>query len=324
MLGQSLRELDLGPQGSRPTLTTLMKQGLSVVAEEEARQRRCDQLSRDKRKKESELKMARSRLNSGEKDLDDWQCQWEKAVRPIGLGAGARPDEAAAVMDELNRFFEKLKETGILKKRIEGIDRDAAAFGRKVAGLVSLVAPDLSGRPAAEAVLALHRRLKQSSAAQTQRETLQRQLAQEEKHLKKIAGRTAEYLARLKSLCAEAGCDSIDALPGVEQRSDRRRALESEMKSVDDQLCLLSGGAAVGNFITEALAMDPDGIAREIEDLADTIDRMNLEKSALDQKIGGEQTELSRMDGSGKAAEVADEIQFTLSGIENSAEQYAD
>jgi uncharacterized protein YhaN len=124
-------------------------------------------------------------------------------------------------------------------------------------------------------------------------------------------------------MCEEAGCLNIDQLPEAEQRSTRHREIKSRLESTDDQLRRLSGGAAVEDFIQETLEVDPDGIAGEIQGLEETIELFNGEKSELDQTIGSEKNELSKMDGSAKAAGLAEQIQITLAGIENNAEQYA-
>jgi hypothetical protein len=85
----------------------------------------------------------------------------------------AQPEEANEVMDELKNLFEKIKEADILQKRIIGIDRDREEFVRRVTSLVEVVARDLAKRPASEAALELHHRLKQSREARTKKETLE-------------------------------------------------------------------------------------------------------------------------------------------------------
>jgi len=69
--------------------------------------------------------------------------------------------------------------------------------------------------------------------------------------------------------------------------------------------------------------VDPDDIDGEISRLTAETETLNREKSELDQRIGSERTELGKMDGSARAAELAEEIQLLLGGLENDVEQYA-
>jgi hypothetical protein len=145
----------------------------------------------------------------------------------LDLTADAQPEEANVVMDELKNLFEKIKEADILQKRIIGIDRDREEFIRRVTELVEVVANDLSKRPASEAAIELHHRLKQSREARTKQETLQKQWS------RNIAAQPGDpeccmdLEIQLKSMCEEAGCRHIDQLPEAERRSTRHREINS-------------------------------------------------------------------------------------------------
>jgi len=320
---QHLGTLEAKAIHDKDSLTSLIKKAQSIIALEEELLRKRDQLLRDKRKLENELKAAGSRLESSEKDLSGWQEQWEHAVRPIGLKGDAQPEEANVVMDELKNLFEKIKEADILQKRIIGIDRDREEFVHRVKGLVDVVAKDLAKRPAPEAALELHHRLKQSREARTKMETLEKQMEQERRRLSHASRNSADFETQLKAMCEEAGCRDIDQLPEAEQRSTKHREISARLESTDGHLRRLSGGVPVKDFIKEILEIDPDGIAGEIQNLEEAIEVLNGEKEALIETITIEKTELKRMDGSGKASESAEQIQIILAGIENNAEQYA-
>jgi uncharacterized protein YhaN len=92
---------------------------------------------------------------------------------------------------------------------------------------------------------------------------------------------------------------------------------------LDERLLNLGGGSTIDDFIKEALKVDPDGINGNIESLNEEIEKLNREKSDLNQTIGEERNELSKMDGSARAAEVAEDIQIQMGRLENDIEQYA-
>ena len=307
----------------KSSLINLIKRAQAIIEDETQLLQKHEQLKRDKTLKEKELAAAKSRLKTYEQELKQWQTRWEHAVAPIGLEAEALPGQATAVMEELKSLFDKLKDAKILQKRIDGIDRDTEDFRRKVKGLVEVIAIDLTKRPADEAVLELQHRLKRSRDSLSKQETLNKQLEKEQERIKQSTEDILQIDAKLKSMCKEAFCESIDQLSEAEKRSDTRRRIEADLKTTDQSLLQLSAGATVGEFVKEAAAVDPDSIAGEIERLDGDIQNLNQEKSELDQTIGSERTELSKMDGSARAADLAEEIQILLGGLENDVENYA-
>ena len=307
----------------KSSLINLIQRAQAIIEDETVLLQKHEQFKRDKALKEKELAAAKSWLKTNEQDLKQWQTQWEHAVAPIGLEAEALPGQATAVMEELKSLFDKLKDAKILQKRMDGIDRDTEDFRRKVNGLVEVVAIDLTARPADEAALELQHRLKRSRDSLSKQETLDKQLEKEQERIKQATEDILQIDVKLQSMCKEAFCDSIDQLSEAEKRSDTRRRIEADLNTTDQSLLQLSAGATVGEFVKEAAAIDPDSIAGEIERRDGDIQNLNQEKSELDQTIGSQRTELSKMDGSARAADLAEEIQILLGGLGNDVENYA-
>jgi uncharacterized protein YhaN len=322
-LNQCLKKLSEPHSTEKETLADVIQRCKRIIQAEEVLHNDIKQLRSEKAQRKQELAEAQARVDSSEQDLTQWQKDWEQAVRPLGLGAHAVPAQANAVMQDLNTLFGKLKDANIFQKRIYGINRDADEFAIKVSGLVDAVAGDLKDLPAGDATLELNRRLTLARTAQSQRQTLGKQLAQEQNRMDKAVGRIAEIETRLKGMCEEAGCESYEDLPEAERKSEKRKQIEAELNHLNERLHHLSAGAAIDDFINQALTVDPDGIDGEIGRLTEETDTLNREKSELDQRIGSERTELDKMDGSARAAELAEEIQLLLGGLENDVEQYA-
>jgi uncharacterized protein YhaN len=322
-LDQILLNLSDMPTKDDSTLGALVKRARKIIEKEDQRRRKQEQLANENHQREQELADATLKVKSSEKDLARWQVDWEKSVRPLGLDADAIPPQANAVMNELKDLFDKLKEANILQKRIEGIDRDAEQFRKKVIGLAGTLAKDLIDLPAEAATVELNTRLTRARTAESQRQTLQDQLSREKKRLDKSIQAIAGTESRLNGMCREAGCSSYDELPGAEKRSGKRLQIESDLSMLNESLLKLSGGATIDEFIRAALKVDPDGIKGDIELLKEEIETLNKEKSALNQTIGEERNELSKMDGSSRAAEVAENIQIQIGRLENDIEQYA-
>jgi uncharacterized protein YhaN len=322
-LGRCLEPMAEPLAGEAETLSGRVKRVRNIVAAEEGLGRQREELVREKSRFENELESAASRLQANEGELRRWQKEWEQAVKPLGLAADTRPGAANAVMEELKSLFDKLREAEVLQQRLDGIERDAAAFTCKLKALAGAVAVDLAARPADEAALELQRRLTGARQAQSKRQTLQKQSEQAQAKMQLAAGVMAEIESQLKGMCMEAGCRISDELPEAEWRSAQRLQLEARLRHENERLLQLGGGAAVDDFVSAAGAIDPDGITIDIERLKEGIQQLSTEKSELDQAIGRENAELCRMDGGDRAAVIAEEMQAILGGLERDVEQYA-
>ena len=323
MLGRCMEPMVAPSAGEDEALLGRIRRVRNIVANEEGLGRQREELVREKYRFENELESATSRLQENEGELRRWQKDWEQAVKPLGLAADARPGAANAVMEELKSLFDKLREAEVLQQRLDGIERDAEAFARKVKALTGAVAADLVARPADEAALEMQRRLTGARQIQSKRQTLQRQSEQAQAKIQQAAVAMAEIESQLKGMCVEAGCRTSDELPAAESRSSQRLQLEERLRHENDRLLQLGGGAAVDEFVSDAGAIDPDGVMGDIERLKAEIQQLSGQKSDLDQTIGREIAELSRMDGGDRAAVIAEQMQAILGGLERDVDQYA-
>ena len=317
---QSFSEPDAGRDEA---LTDLIKRVRKITEKHEKLLDDRKQLLTEKEQKEKDLAEAKSRVENSERELSQWQTKWEQTVRPLGLDAESKPSQANAVMEDLKSLFERLKEADILQKRINGIDHDTSEFDSKVATLVKNVAKDLADLTADQATIDLNNRLTRARAAQTKQQTHEKQLIKENNRESRTSKKITEIKTRLKGMCEEVGCESYDDLPEAERRSEKRRQIESSLKNFEEQLHKLSAGVAIGNFVEEALKEDPDGIDAETDRLTEEMHELKDKKEKLHETIGQERNELSKMDGSSRAADLAEETQMLLGSLENDVEQYA-
>jgi uncharacterized protein YhaN len=123
-------------------------------------------------------------------------------------------------------------------------------------------------------------------------------------------------------MCQEAGCKSYDDLPAAEERSKRRQNIENQIEQLEDQLRKVSAGLTIDEFVRDALSVDSDSINPALDRLGEEIDRQEDRKSELDMAIGREENELSKMDGSARAADLAEEAQELIARLEPDVQQY--
>jgi uncharacterized protein YhaN len=132
-----------------------------------------------------------------------------------------------------------------------------------------------------------------------------------------------EAEAIMTSLCRTAGCSDPAALPEIEKRARKRKAVVQAREEVENRLRQLSAGATVDTFVAEACAVDPDTLVPEMDRLEEAIGVLEDERSAVDQTIGTARAELQRMDGRADAAGYAEEAEQLLASLESQVEQYA-
>lgn len=310
-------------------LGRLTEDGTEFAKKWEKEKNRQERLQADMAEREEELQAVRARVRKREAAQVQWQKQWAEAIRPLGLSPEATPEQAEAVLDDLNRLFEKLNESVGYDKRMAGIDRDAADFARKVRELVAQEAPDLTEFEPENAVAELQARLTRAVKLDQSRGQLKKDEKREQKAVQTARERIARVDDQLVALCDEAGTEplktrekTLNHLAHVEQRAARRDGLADELAQLEKGLNKLSAGQKIADFIDQARAVDPDGIASALSDLSERIGELEAERNAVIETIGRERNELARMDGGAKAARLAETAQEILAQIQADAEEY--
>jgi len=258
-----------------------------------------------------------------ETTLAGWRQDWRSSVARIGIDAAAGPAAALAVIDSLKEAAGLVREADDFRKRIDGIDRDATGFENRVGELVRSLAPELAAEPCDRAAELLNARLTAARQKDAERRSLTQQLAAAQKEGTDAEKRISRGTAAIEALCKEAACAGADALGEVERQAQARKALLAERNEVEKRLLDLGAGATVDAFVAEASAVAADGIGPEIEDLELEIERLEQERSALDQAIGTRKAELQRMDGSSEAAACAETAEALLARLEVDVAHYA-
>ena len=298
----------------REALLQRLQQQAQQQQQMQREQQRLQQLQSDT---SAALKRARQALS-------DWQLQWQQTLSDSGLATDASPAEAEEFVDKLAQLFDKQREATERQRRIDAIDRDSTEFSEQVAALVARIAPDLGGLAAAEAVDALNTQLAHSRSALKQREQIQQQLDKAEQQAKQ-AGLDADIAKRLlAALATEAACPNSDAaLIEAERQSAEKATIKANIAALEQQINEDAAGASLSELEAEADALDSDALPADIARLSDHIeDELEPRRTALAETAGGQQQEIGQMDGSARAAELAEQGQGILAGIRADSERY--
>jgi len=272
---------------------------------------------------EHALEKALADREIAEEELGHWQSLWEGAMSPLGIGGTTPPAEAVDFIETLQGCFDKLKEADDFRKRIDGIDRDAREFEQAVLELAHRVAPDLGGLDAPQTISQLKSRLDRAGRDQAvllqyaeEMEALDRDMIGARTELAGIEGR----MATLRRL---SGCETEEELNEAERRSADYLEVKGRLADLETTLARIAEGVSLADLEAQAHGIDPDELPGRIEGLTNEIEgRLDPEIRRLSEAIGREKSELARMDGSGRAAELAEESQQALAGIRRLTERY--
>jgi uncharacterized protein YhaN len=279
-----------------------------------------DQRLRDGR---NALENAMERKTRAEKEQQTWWQEWSEALHPLGIEGSAHPSEAADFIDTLQACFDKLKEADEFRKRIEGIDRDTDEFERDAGLLLKKLAPDLAGTDVHQAVTELKRRLGIASEEQA---ILRRESEELELLGQSLAGTEMEVPGceeELAAMLRSARCETQEELIAAEHRSAVYDRLKQRLLELEKNLSRIAGGTTLEEFGLQAEAVNPDELPGNIDALnAEIRNLLDPEIEQLTESIGRKRNELERMDGSGKAATLAEALQNSLTKIRRLTERY--
>ena len=269
-----------------------------------------------------EVEAAKQDLEAAEASLREWKTGWADAVAPLSLDADALPEQAEAVLTNLDELFRSLDDFDGFGARIWGINKTASEFADAAKEMAKQVAPDLSDLGAEQLVPTLNRRLDAAKQVRQQSESLDKQLESERAAVEKAERNLSESTAALEAMVAEATCGSVDDLLLSIGASRRKKLLEKEVEERERELTPLCGGKLLSEFVAEVEREDADRLPMQLEELAQQVEDLRFE---LDETIAARQreaSELERYGGSAKAAEKAEERLSALARIEDDVREY--
>ncbi len=272
---------------------------------------------------QQELQEATSRRESAATDLAGCQAQWTAAIQPLGLDAETSPEEANAVINDIQNLFEKIGLAQEHRGRIAGIEEGTTRFAEAAVELAATVAPEWQDASPFEAADAMLQQLKQASHDDTLHREHTDQLHKAQQRLTDAQREMEVAAAHLKSLCKEAGCQTTEELTAVEEKSNERRSVQQQLREIDERMSEYAGGADLETFLAATRQQNLEELETQRPRLKEEIATLKRELQDVDQAIGSTKTELARFDGRADAAEAAEESQFLVSQIRDQVQQYA-
>ena len=321
----TLQKVDSGCQVDGCSLNELLRRGAGKIEEISNAQNRRDQLAKDLETNREDLVEAESRFEEAEQDLKKWRADWATEMEALGLSDDALPSQANSVLQDIGRLFQKFRDADQVRIRLEGIDRDAREFASDVQELVGKTLPELAKNSPEDAVSLLTTRLKEARLDQEKRDSLSRQIEEQDEKQKGAEIASGEAAASLDEMCRLASCDSHDQLSQAAIQSRRRRELESTVQGLEESISGQSGGMDFDTFLREVESepLDIDLIQPRIDHLEGQVKELNGERDTVIGQIKEANIELAKIDGGSKASELSLKCESISSRLEERVQELA-
>lgn len=224
--------------------------------------------------KNADLATARLALSDAEETetgsrtkLDEWQSQWEGAMRAIRLFKDASPEEATARVDQFATLQDEHDALDGTKSdqrsaqiKIDDYKKRLADTWQRAQGKVM---PD-DGRSPELLAADLYRDLTDARASQQQKNTLTQQVSDDQLALDEALASADAAKKSLDNLLFQANCITLESLELVEEQSAQRATLATEVRDIEARL-VKSSGIPLADALNQAEGQDPDLVAEALD-----------------------------------------------------------
>ena len=269
------------------------------------------------------IRQAREELTTVQQSLAKWQKQWNAAISGLGLTGEMATSEANELIDIVQTCFDRIKEAADLKKRIEGIDRDALNLENDVQTLLKKVAPDQPTRPLDQTILQLRTLLGHSQKDCTLHDKLSEEIDSLQTEIAGARKTLLSATAQMEELLRIAKSDKQEELAAAMRKFEEYRKLNDKISDIQANLAKIVAGVGIEDIARQAAEINADELPGRIEaQRRDIEDRIHPEINRISQIIGEQTNKLEAMDGSDRAAELTQEMEQELAGIHRLADRY--
>ena len=258
-----------------------------------------------------------------EEDLTRWRDDWQKLLVELNLGYEIVPGDVDDLLDTISHCFETYDKAADLQSRINGIDRDVGKFKEDAETIFSLITPDLKDRDLEQGVLELHGKLNRALQEDERFQLISTQIQELSSEIERDEVERARLLELLETFTKEAKCQDVRDLHVAIKTSDEYKKLKQHRDEHYESLLELCETIEISEIKRQVSAVNVDQLPSMIENLTREIEStVEPEIEQTLKRIGEITRELKSMDGTGRAADIASELEVTGARIETMVEDY--
>ncbi len=276
-----------------------------------------------KAKDELELSLAgyRKRLKELQEAFQMWRSRWRLAVGVIGLHETAEPADAEGQLSLLGELFLGIDEANRISQDLSEREATIKRYSEEVHDLLGALGMNSDQRSPSHVVPELFATYQEAQKAAQRRKQISDQVEAERKALEQADQELSLKSHELAELCSAAGVSEIAAIPLVEVRAKRKRELASQVSAIERQLIELNS-APLDRVLEEAASANRDSLNVQLPTLEEEIKECEALQITLAQSARDAEVAFKQVDGSARAAEVAQNAQELLARLSNATEDY--
>ena len=303
-----------------PALLSMTESAAERLAEQRAERSRAEQrlgqLAEDLAELDAELEAKRAALA-------DHQGKWGEAVAVLGLREDATVSEALEVIDDLQNLMGRVDALENMRGRIVGIERIGHDFELAVRRLSDRHLYQLSDRTVEEEAEELVRRFHAARASLRERDQIDADVIEAEQAMARARAEAGRARAELVSLCRQAGVETPEALPAVEQRVREALRKDAELAELERQLLEHGGGADLDAIFALTEGVEDSAARGRVAEIDDELEASDDHMRELTADIARQEGGMRRLEERQGAAEAALEVAELAATIRADAERYA-
>jgi uncharacterized protein YhaN len=292
-----------------------------VIGDARERAKRSSAAEATLKEAERQLKEVEDEYEQAAARLETLVGQWPARLEEAGLPAGSSPEAAQEIVRSVEEGLAQIDRVADLERRIAGIDADRDAFEKQVGTLRELLGSELDELEAPRVADVLQRRLREAEGRSAEREGLREQREAALAALSQAQAEIAAAESTLAALVVVAGCESVEELPGVEERWARAQELRAELREIERQV-IEAGEGKFAELAAAAEGFNRDAGAIKAEELEVRIEELGAERDRLQQELGEDKAALSEAENDESAAMALQEELLLLAEAESAARRY--
>jgi uncharacterized protein YhaN len=315
--------------GAPQSLTDLARRAEAELAARLDAQNLHGRLQEAIEKEQAALQKLEREQAATERELADWQTQWQSVIDELGTGAEVSPSEAADRLQLVADWFAAQDQIAGLNVDDQKAREQSDAFDQRATGLLERLASDLlpkAGQADADLTVAIEEldaRRETNQKLAVKRGEGQNDLQTREAALDDARRKLTATSSTLKVLCDEARVESVELLASAEEQSRTKRRVEERLAEASELLAGFSGGRPLDEFAEEAAAFTQEQLDAEINALTGRRTEWQTELNDLLGRRGELTEKLSGWTGESVAAQANEDRESVLADLRSNAEEYA-
>jgi uncharacterized protein YhaN len=309
-------------QSNDPDIQILLVRAQKAVDDHKERQSRSKELNRDINRLLPQLDECDQELQAVCEREAAWGEAWRTVLASLRLPIDLDTVSTRTVISGLVATRVKLDRLPQEEERLVAMQARLDEFSARVRPLCESLDNELVRDVPELAIEKLSDQMERAAEAQKQYDQLCRERAAAADQQKLAESRIARFVAERTRLFADAQAESEAEFFEVVARAEKISQLDSELEQRTHEIDLIRAGDDREEFERQLMRQEPDILDGQRRDVADQLHAAEVQKREADGTAAVAKSELARLDGSGEAALLTDQLARKRSHLAAEVDRY--